>query len=147
MISLLKDKKIQEYDILTIQKSWRNFIVFTFYNFSRSNYYLAYNTEKKTKVYFYISKRLNTNKWNVTFLSIDIVTLKLKITENEIEKKNWIHNVYNFSSTFYSLTNSVNILSTIEKWVNEIETKHILLKNFNVHYSVNNIHCEANHGN
>ena len=63
-------------------------------------------------------------------------TLKLKVTKNEIEKEIWIHNVYNFSSTFYSSTESDSILSTIKKWINEIETKHILLKNFNLHHSL-----------
>ena len=65
-----------------------------------------------------------------------MITLKSKVTENEIEKKIWIHNVYNFSLTFYSSTNNISILSTIEKWINEIEMKYILLKIFNLHYSL-----------
>ena len=135
MISLLENEKIQKYDILTIQKSWRNFIVFTSYNSSKSKFYLTYNSEKKTKVCFYINKRLNTNKWSVTFSSTNAITLKLKVMKNEIEKKIWIHNIYNFSSSFYSTTKSESTLSIIEKCVNEIETNHILLNDFNLHHS------------
>ena len=134
MISLLKDKEMQKYDILRIQKSWRHFIVFTFYNFSRSKFHLAYNIEKKTKICFYINKRLNTNKWSVIHSSTDVISLKLKVIENEVEKEIWIHNIYNFSSTFYSATDSVSTISVIEKCINEVETKHIVLSNFNLHH-------------
>ena len=104
-------------------------------NSSKSQFYLAYNSEKKTKICFYINKRLNTNKWSVTFSSTNAITLKLKIMKNEIEKKIWIHNIYNFSSSFYSTTKSESTLSIIEKCVNEIETNHILLNDFNLHHS------------
>ena len=65
-----------------------------------------------------------------------MITLKSRIKKNESAKTILIHNVYNFSSTFYSSTNKFNILSAIEKWINEMDTKHILLKNFNLHYSL-----------
>ena len=66
------------------------------------------------------------------YLSTNVITLKLKVIENEI-KKIWIHNIYNFSSTFYFSTNSVNTISMIERCINEIETKHIVLSDFNLH--------------
>ena len=136
MISLFENKKVQKYDILTIQKLWRNFIVFTFYNSSKSKFHLAYNSEKKTRICFYINKRLNTNKWNVTFSSTNAISLKLKVMKNEIEKKIWIHNIYNFLSSFYSTIENKSTLSIIEKCVNEIETNHILLNDFNLHHSL-----------
>ena len=66
--------------------------------------------------------------------STNVISLKLKIIENEVEKKIWIHNIYNFSSTFYSATNSVSTISMIEKCINEVETKHIVLDDFNLHH-------------
>ena len=56
--------------------------------------------------------------------------------KNEIEKEIWIHNIYNFSSSFYSTTESENTLSIIKRCVNEIETNHILLNDFNLHHSL-----------
>ena len=55
--------------------------------FPSKHFHLTYNTKKKTKVCFYINKRLNTNKLSVLFSSIDIITLKLKVTKNEIKKE------------------------------------------------------------
>ena len=56
--------------------------------------------------------------------------------KNETEKKIWIHNIYNLSWLFYSTTKSESTLSIIEKCVNEIETNHIFLNDFNLHYSL-----------
>ena len=122
--------------ISIVQKSWRNFIVFTSYNLSRSKFHLAYNAEEKTRICFYINKRLDTNKWSVIHSSTDEITLKLKVIENEIKKEIWIHNIYNLSSTFYSSTDNVSTISVIEKCINEIETKHIVLSDFNLHHSL-----------
>ena len=66
--------------------------------------------------------------------STNVISLKLKIIENEKEKEIWIHNIYNFLSTFYSATDSVNTISVIERCINEVETKHIVLSDFNLHH-------------
>ena len=66
--------------------------------------------------------------------STDVITLKLNIIENEIKKEIWIHNIYNFSSTFYFSTDSVNTISVIERCINEVETKYIVLSDFNLHH-------------
>jgi hypothetical protein len=44
-ISLLVDSNIREYDILTIQKSWRNVNVSTSYNSFIIDFHLAYDQE------------------------------------------------------------------------------------------------------
>jgi len=58
MITLLQEKKIQEYDILIIQESWRFRKRAKIYNSSRVRFALKNNNER---TYFYINKRINSN--------------------------------------------------------------------------------------
>ena len=60
---------------------------------------------------------------------------KIKNYEKWNWKKKWINNIYKLSSTFYSITKNESTLSIIKKCVNEIETNHILLNDFNLHHS------------
>ena len=59
MISLLADPRILQYDVLAIQKSWRNAHVSTTYNSSRSGFHLAYKSGGDTRVCFYINSRID----------------------------------------------------------------------------------------
>ena len=71
------------------------------------------------------------------FIFIDrCAFIKIKNYRKRNEKKNLNTQLFNFSSAFYFATNNVNTLSMIEKCVNKIETKHIVLKNFNLHHSL-----------
>ena len=67
---------------------------------------------------------------------IDEWDLTIKIMKKEIEKEIWIHNIYKFSSLFYSTTKSESTISIIERCVNEIKTNHIILNDFNLHHSL-----------
>jgi hypothetical protein len=49
MMSLLIDSRIKEYDLLTIQKSWRNACVSTFYNTFNIDFHLLYENTRNVK--------------------------------------------------------------------------------------------------
>ena len=60
MILLLKNKEIQEYDILTIQNH-DEISSFSRFTILVEAIFISHKTQKK-KLFFYINKRLSTNK-------------------------------------------------------------------------------------
>ena len=76
MIILLHEKKIKNYDILMIQKSWRHHEKTRTYN-SRDTDFILKNNDEKTC--FYVNNRINDNNWHSTqhFKDVNIITLQL----------------------------------------------------------------------
>jgi hypothetical protein len=136
MIFLLIDDNIQNFDVIAIQKLWRNFFVSITLSFNQSDFHLFYKLDENTKICFYVNDNLNTNNWNVEYFTIDICTLKIKINDlNEDSSTIHIHNVYNFSFIFYSSRNSSFTLSKTKRFLVDVFTNvHILFKNFNLHH-------------
>ena len=58
LIPLLRDTGVKEFDILAIQKLWRNPFTTTDYNSPRSKFYLVYSPRELSRTYFYINRRL-----------------------------------------------------------------------------------------
>jgi hypothetical protein len=136
MIFLLIDDNIQNFDVIVIQKSWRNFFVSITLSFNQSDFYLFYKFDENTKICFYVNDKLNMNSWNVEYFTIDICTLKIKINDlNEDSSTIHIHNVYNFSLIFYSSRNSSFTFSkTKRSFVDALTNHHILLEMLNLHH-------------
>jgi hypothetical protein len=61
MISLLIDSRIEEYDLLIIQKSKRNVCVSTLYNSFNIDIHLLYEKSRNVRTCFYVNFRLNVN--------------------------------------------------------------------------------------
>jgi hypothetical protein len=61
MILLLADSNIQNFDVIAIQESWRNFFVSTTLSFSQSDFHLLYRPDEDTRVCFYVNDKLDTN--------------------------------------------------------------------------------------
>jgi hypothetical protein len=59
MISLLADSNIQDYDIIAIQKLWRNFFVSTTLSSSQNGFHLLYRLGRDIRVCFYVNDKLN----------------------------------------------------------------------------------------
>jgi hypothetical protein len=57
----LIDFRIKKYDLLMIQKLWRNVCVFTFYNSFNINFYLLYENSRNVKICFYVNIRLHVD--------------------------------------------------------------------------------------
>ncbi len=130
MISLLTNFQIKKYDILTIQKFWRNVCVSTSYNSFSIDFHFLYEMKKNVRICFYINTKLNVNNWSIDFVLSNICTLKLDLNNQRIVN---IHNVYNVSSMFYALNAFLFIIETTQnRFV--IDEKHVFVKNFNLHH-------------
>jgi hypothetical protein len=99
MISLLIDDNIQNFDVIAIQKLWRNFFVSITLSFNQSDFHLLYRLDENTRICFYVNNKLNTNNWDVEYSTIDICTLKMKI--NELMKI-WARYIFTMCTIFRS---------------------------------------------
>jgi hypothetical protein len=132
MISLLTNFQIKKYDILIIQKFWRNVCVSTSYNSFSIDFHFLYEMKKNVRVCFYVNTKLNVNNWSIDFVSSNMCTLKLDLNDQRIIN---IHNVYNVSSMFYASNALLFIIETTQnRFV--IDEEHVCLKNFNLHHSL-----------
>jgi hypothetical protein len=61
MMSFLIDHRIKEYDLLMIQKSWRNACVSPSYNSFNIDFHLLYEDTKNVKTCFYVNIRLHVD--------------------------------------------------------------------------------------
>jgi hypothetical protein len=55
MISLLADKNIQDYDVIAIQKFWRNFFASISLSNSQNDFHLLYKSKDDIKICFYVN--------------------------------------------------------------------------------------------
>ncbi len=132
MISFLIDSIVQQFDVLIIQKFWRNACVSTLYNSFNIDFHLIYHDENDVRICFYINTKFDVNKWTMNFSFKNVCTLKLKTIDDRIINN---HNVYSSSFKFLHIQNCVNRFKNNEKQINKIK-KHILLNDFNLHHSM-----------
>ncbi len=52
MIFLLIDNNIQNFNVIAIQKFWRNFFVSITLSFNQSDFHLLYRLDEDTKIFF-----------------------------------------------------------------------------------------------
>jgi hypothetical protein len=130
MIFFLIDSKVEEYDLLIIQKFWRNVCVSTSYNTFNIDFHLLYQKSKNVRTCFYVNFRLNVNHWSIIFASKNVCFFRFRTTNDR-----WInmHNVYNISFNSYTSISTLFVIETIKKQLND-EKKHIILKDFNLHH-------------
>jgi hypothetical protein len=135
IIFMFANSKIRDYDILTIQKFWRNACVFTLYNSFIVDFHLAYEKKNNVKMCFYINVKLNISDWSIEHVFFDVCIIKFKIISKNINRIVHIHNVYNASSISYSSNESFSSLKTMKRFLND-DAKHILFEDFNLHHSL-----------
>jgi hypothetical protein len=130
MIFLLIDSRIEKYDLLIIQKLWRNVCVSMSYNSFNIDFHLLYQKSKNVRTCFYVNFKLNVNHWSIIFASENVCFFRIRTTNDR-----WInvHNVYNVSFNSYASISTLLVIETIKKQLND-EKKHIILRNFNLHH-------------
>jgi hypothetical protein len=107
MISLFVDNNIQDYDVIAIQKSWRNFFASISLNNNQNDFHLLYKSKNDIKICFYVNDQINIENWKIEYFTIDLNVLKMIVKEIEENTKIIrIHNVYN--SSFISYTSKNN---------------------------------------
>jgi hypothetical protein len=130
MIFFLIDSRIEKYDLLIVQKFWRNVCVSTSYNSFNIDFHLLYEKSKNVRTCFYVNFRLNVNHWSIIFTSNEICFFRIRTANDR-----WInvHNVYNVLSSLYASISTLFVIETIKRQLND-EKKHIVLKDFNLHH-------------
>jgi hypothetical protein len=136
MISLLIDNKIKNYDIIVIQKFWRNFFDFTTLSFSQSDFHLLYRSREDIRVCFYVNEKINSNSWEMNYFSADMIFLTIQVRIENRSKMIHVHNIYNFFFLSYSSTESFSMLSKIKRHLIDCQNHQILLDDFNLHHSL-----------
>ena len=147
MISCLKNFVIKKFDILAIQKSWKNIHTKIIHHFLKNTFQLVYSDSKKinenvVKVCFFVNKRISIVDLNYSFKSENLITLQIKLIEDfNDEHYIQIHNLYNESNikSCTSLTELQMSLREEDKFNNEnfdSFTQHIIVENFNIHHSI-----------
>ena len=134
MISLLNKQSIKNYDIIAIQKLWRNEYVHFIYNSKFSEFHLTYCKNINIKICLYINEKIDIDIWTIMYSTSNIIILKILIKENQNDRKIFIHNVYNSKSIFFFSTNNSGSLSALSRCLT-VEGEHIVLENFNLHHS------------
>jgi hypothetical protein len=136
MISLFADKNIQNYDVIAIQKSWRNLFASISLSNNQNDFHLLYRSRDDIRICFYVNDQIDIESWKIEYFTIDLSVLKMIVKEIEEDTKMIrIHNVYNSSLISYTSKDSSFTLSKIMRFIVEaLDDHHILLKNFNLHY-------------
>ena len=148
MITLLHEKRIKNYNILMIQKSWRHHEETRTYN-SRDIDFILKNNDEKTC--FYVNNRIDGNSWHSTwhFKDVNIITLQLRRQneENAQDSMNTqsdsmnvsysmnIHDVYNSSSTSHNEISEKENLFALKQTL-RMQNKNVIINDFNLHHSV-----------
>ena len=149
MTSCLKNFVIKKFDILAIQKLWRNIHTKITHYFLKDTFQLIYSDSKKInenviKICFFVNKRISIIDLSYSFKSKDLITLQIKLIENvNVNDEHYIqiHNLYNElnikSCTF--LTELQMSLKEKNRFNNknfDSFTQHIIVENFNIHHSI-----------
>lgn len=128
LASMFRNSRILKYDILAIQEPWRNPYMDTTYHPLKTHFHLTYFANGGTRVCFYINKRIDAATWSVSYVSKDIISLRM--VEPQSSKSIQIVNVYNEIGT--------ETLSTLEETLSNINPcdEVVMLGDFNLHHSV-----------
>ncbi|KAF3352307.1 hypothetical protein VdG1_09169 [Verticillium dahliae VDG1] len=126
LASLFRNRKTLEYDILAIQEPWRNPFIDTTYHPLKAHFHLTYLADGGTRVCYYINKRIDAATWSVSYISKDIISLRIR--EPRSGKTVQIVNVYNEVGT--------DTLFTLSEMIGKIDAcdEAIILGDFNIHH-------------
>ena len=148
MIILLHEKRIKNYDILMIQKSWRHYEKTRTYN-PRGIDFILKNNNKRTC--FYVNNRIDDNNWHSTwhFKNVNIITLQLRRQNKENAQNSMntqsdsmnasysmnIHDVYNPSSINHNKISEKESFFALKQTL-RMQNESVIINNFNLHHSV-----------
>ena len=139
MATLLRDPRIQEYDVLALQEPQRNPFIPTTYNLIAHSFYICFPNDSRevlARVCFFVNKRIDPNRWRFTEHTRDLYTLEITTKTPAIEAvtKFYIHNVYNPPrSSDYRISCLLHLRTALS--TNQDE-EQIILGDFNLHYEL-----------
>lgn len=138
MATLLRDPRIQEYDILAFQEPWRNPFISTTHNPITHSFHLRFpndSREAPARVCFFVNKRIDPNRWRFTGHTRDLCTIEIttKTPATEAATKIYIHNVYNSPRSSDHRTSCLPHLRTA---LSAYQEEQIILGDFNLHHEL-----------
>ena len=151
MTSLLRDEIILKYDVITIQKFWRNSYTFTTHNSISKVFTLVYSNsiyhEKRINICFFVHKRIFKSHidWLSQYSSHNFFCIEIKIDINSDDLSLFvrIHNIYNSLENnqriHISQQSKLILLSKVLKQQTSDREKHvknIIMSDFNIHHLV-----------
>ena len=139
MISMFETKNIAKYDILIIQKSWKNSFQSTTNNRFSQHFEFLYMSNAITRMCLFVNKKIAKTIYTHTFHSKDLISLRMQTTNNKIIN---IHNMYNSCKNSENISALLNLKKTLQK---KFIKKHIVVENFNLHhFNWDEQHVKAN---
>jgi exonuclease III len=141
MATLLRDPRIQEYDVLALQEPWRNPFIPTTHNPIAHSFHTCFppdSREAPARVCFFVNKRIDPNNWRFTEHTRDLSTLEITTraptTAGAAETKIYIHNVYNPPRSSDHRTSCLpHLRRALSAHQNE---EQIILGDFNLHHEL-----------
>ena len=141
MITLLHEKRIKNYDILMIQKSWQHHEETKMYNLCGIDFTLKNNEEKTC---FYVNNRIDDNNWHNTwhFKNVKIIILQLRSQDEKFSQDSMnthkiclmnIHEMYNSSSVNYNEVSSRKSLLVLKQTLSMLN-ENVIMNDFNLHH-------------
>ena len=128
IIFLFETKNIFDYDVLVIQKSWKNSFQNVINNKLNQYFDTYYMNNFKIKVCFFVNKHITLIFYTKIYWIDDFNIMSLRLLENKIIN---IHNIYNSCKN----NDDENLLKQIKQILNENKNeKYILLNDFNLHH-------------
>lgn len=131
---------VSTFDIIAIQKPWRNIYQNTTHHPQKDLFNLAYPDHPKTRMCFFGNKRLKPGSWSIIFHSPDLITLQLKTSCGRIIN---LHNIYNpvVDTGESQLPLLENALAA------SLDQEHIVMGDFNLHHpSWGGPHAQVDNG-
>ena len=151
MIFLFRDEIILKYDVIIIQKFWKNLFTFTTHNSMSKIFTLVYSNsiyhEKRIDIYFFVHKRILKSHidWlnQYSFHNFSCIEIKIDINSNDVKLFVRIHNIYNFLESVerarLSHQSKLTLLRKVLKQQfndRERRVKNIIIDDFNIHHLV-----------
>ena len=94
---------------------------------------LRFLTKEDARICFYINEKIDAKSWSIVFSSSNVSILTLNVKIDELDRKIDIFNVYNSSSSFYSVVDDSSSLLVMKQLIHR-HRKIILLRDFNLHH-------------
>ncbi len=91
MVPLFQNNNILNIDIIALQEPWRNTRDQTTYHPRKDAFHLVYPESDKTRVCFFVNKKIEQSIWTFTVHSPDVISLHIKLPERQVH----IYNIYN----------------------------------------------------
>ena len=128
IISMFETKNIAKYDILIIQKFWKNSFQSTTNNKFSQHFEFLYMSNAITRMCLFVNKRIAKTIYIHTFYNKDLISLRIQTRNNKVIN---IHNMYNSCKDSENINALFNFKKTLQK---KFMKKHIVVKNFNLHH-------------